>query len=213
MRLIKSFLSVFIIILSANNRLYAEEWFDPTDYNKKIQINVSLLSVYPTGKLNDIYNSGYGMEADISQAPVYMQNYRISFKTGFIKLNSKEDTDDGLKTGIGNSYLIPFLLSFEYRQKIFRIFQITPVLTGGFSLNKTEYLDRSDTLTDGAPTGNPAKKTERTSLEPLTTAGMGIHYILSTSDSIFIRGEWCTIIETGDPMFFIKASLGYEKRF
>lgn len=213
MRLITCFLISGMLIMSGTAGLMAEEWYDATDYNKKIQVDVSLLTAFPAGKFSDIYKFGYGALADVSYAPGYMQNFRLAFRTGYIMFEPEEETDDGFKTGVGDSYIIPFLASLEYRQKFFKTFLAVPVLTAGYSINKANYMDRSGTVSGGVPTGYPAKKVDKMSFEPLVSAGLGFHYIINLTDSIFVRGEWYTIVEPDDPMYFGTSSIGYEKRF
>lgn len=213
MRLINYFFISLILIITASASLHAEEWYDATDYDKKIQVDISILAAKPAGKFSDIYNFGYGAVADFSYAPGYMQSFRIAFRTGYIMFEPEEETDDGFKTGVGDSYVMPFLASMEYRLNIFRTFLVVPVLTAGYSINKASYMDRSGTVSGGVPTGYPAKEVDKMSFEPLTSAGLGLHYIFTLTDSIFIRGEWYTIVEPEDPMYFATASFGYEKRF
>jgi len=213
MRIKNTFFILVMLLITAGTGLRAEEWYDATDYDKKLQVDVSLLTAIPAGKFSDIYKFGYGGVADISYAPGYKQNFRIAFRTGFIKFEPEEETDDDFKTGTGNSYIIPFLASVEYRQKIFSSFLIVPVLTAGYSINRAHYMDRSGTVSGGVPTGYPAEEVDKISFEPFTSAGMGIHYIINLTDSLFIRGEWCTVVEPDDPMYFGTVSAGYEKRF
>lgn len=213
MRMINNFLISLILVTAISTCLHAEEWYDATDYGSKMQVDVSLLTAKPAGKFSDIYNFGYGAVADISYAPGYMQNFRIAFRTGFIMLEPEDETEDGFKTGVGKSYILPFLASVEYRQKIFNTFLVVPILTAGYSINKASYMDRSGTVSGGVPTGYPAKEVDKISFEPLTSAGLGLHYIFTLTDSFFIRGEWYTIVEPDDPMYFAAVSVGYEKRF
>jgi hypothetical protein len=213
MRFINNFLIIIILIIASGTCLHAEEWYDATDYDKKLQVDVSLLTAFPSGKFSDIYDFGYGAMTDFSYAPGYMQNFRIAFRTGFIKFEPEEETDDGFKTGVGDSYIIPFLASVEYRQKLFRSFLAVPVVTGGYAILKAEYMDRSGTVSGGVPTGYPAEKKDEITFEPFVSAGLGFHYIINLTDSIFLRGEWCTVVEPDDLMYFGTSSVGYEKRF
>jgi hypothetical protein len=213
MNLIKNFMLVLLLLISSYSALKAADWHDPTEYDKTLQADVSLFAAYPAGKFSDIYKFGYGIVADISYVPGFKQDYRLAFRTGFIRLEPESETDDGFKTGTGNSYIIPVLASFEYRFKFFKYFVLAPVISGGFSINKANYMDRSGTVSGGVPTGYPAKEVDKISFEPFTTAGLGFHYLLNWTDSIFVRGEWCTIVEPDDPMYFGSVSAGYEKRF
>lgn len=213
MRLIKNFLTVLIMVITVSSTLHAGVWFDPTDYKEKAQVSVSALSAFPVGRFSEMYKSGYGAAADISYAPGFRQNYRVALRVGYIKFDPEEETDDGYPTGLEKSYIIPFMLLLDYRLEISSSFGLVPMITGGFSRNSAVYLDRSDTISRGLPTGYPAKKTSRVACEPFTTGGLGLHYSFGNANIIFLRGEWCTIVESSHSMYFAAASLGYEKRF
>jgi hypothetical protein len=213
MQIIKKSIIVLFLLTALNPFLNAADWHNPTEYDKTLQADVSLLAAYPAGKFSDIYKFGYGIVADISYVPGFKQDYRLAFRTGFIRLEPESETDDRFKTGTGNSYIIPVLASFEYRFKFLKYYVLAPAISGGFSINKADYMDRSGTVSGGVPTGYPAQEVDKISFEPFTTAGLGFHYLLNWTDSIFVRGEWCTIVEPDDPMFFGAVSFGYEKRF
>jgi hypothetical protein len=159
MKLYKFLLPLLIIAIPAA-AIKADEWFDPTTYEKKVQAEFSAAELLPIGDFSDLYKIGFGGMFDLSYVAQRQQNYRFSLRIGYFYLIAEEETDDGYKTGISEGFIIPFLLNYEYRMSVFfyKRVKIAPSLAFGPSINRAVYDDRSGTIEDGVPTGHAALK-------------------------------------------------------
>jgi len=214
MKPLKAILLLLIIFSSAS--LTGAEWFDPTTYDKNIQAEFSAAGLMPLGDFSDLYEMGAGGMLDLSYLANRQQDYRLSFRTGYLLLIAKDETDEGYKTGISNGFIIPLLLNYEYRFSLFfyKRVKIAPSAAAGISINRAVFDDRSGTISGGVPTGQAAVKDKSVvSIEPMTLAGINFFYMLNWTDSIFIKSEGGMIYETETPMYFSLLNAGYEKRF
>lgn len=215
MKLLRTILLLLIITIPAA-ALTGAEWSDPTIYDNKIQTGFSATGLLPLGDFSDLYKMGFGGMLDFSYVSEKQQNYRLSFRTGYIRLVAEEETDKGYKTGISDGFIVPFLLNYEYRFSLFfyKRVKIAPSLAVGPSINRAVYDDRSGTISGGVPTGQAAVKDKSVvSIEPMALAGINIFYMFNWTDSIFIKSEGGMIYESDTPMYFSLLNAGYEKRF
>ncbi len=207
---------ILLIIMTSSALLKGAEWFDPTSTEKKIQAEFSATALIPVGDFSDIYKAGFGGMLDISYVAQTQQNYRLSFRTGYIHLIAEEETEDGYDTGVSGGFIIPLLANYEYRLPMLWIerMKIAPSVSGGLSINRAVYDDRSGTISGGVPTGHAAVKDQtEVSIEPMFIAGLSFMYMVNWTDSIFLKSEFGTIYETDTPMLFGMINAGYEKRF
>lgn len=210
-------LPIFILVITMNSASgRASEWFDPTSHNSSIQVDFSATGLLPMGDFSNLYKAGLGGMLNISYVAQTQQNYRLSFRTGYIHLIAEEETEDGYDTGVSGGFIIPLLLNYEYRFPFPFIerMKIAPTASAGLSINRAVYDDRSGTISGGVPTGHAAVKDQSTvSMEPMGLAGFNVMYMINWTDSVFIKSEWGMIYETEASILFGIISAGYEKRF
>jgi len=212
----KIFLKVLFVIsiVFYCNSSYANRWHDPTSYGNHFDIAVAPVFLMPLADFEDLFSKGYGGLISFRYVGSDKSNNVFSFTTGYIKLNAKEETDDGFPSGVYDGYIIPFLINYEYRLDVFTYVEIAPSISAGMSLNKSAYDDKSNTVSGTLPTGyTPKKEKYKMKYEPMALAGLNLLYLLTFTDTLFIKVEYGTIYEQDADIFFGLLSVGYEKRF
>ncbi|HOQ12043.1 MAG TPA: hypothetical protein PK104_06750 [Spirochaetota bacterium] len=210
----KTLLTICFIIWLCYKHSYATQWYDPTSYDNHFNITFAPVFLIPLGDFEDLFSEGYGGLISLNYISSDKSNNLFSFRTGYIRLNAKEETEEGYPSGVYDGYIIPFLINYEYRFSIFTYLDIAPTISAGISLNKSAYDDKSKTISGGLPTGyTPDKEKPVMKFEPMALAGLNLLYILTFEDSIFIKIEYGSIYEQNADIFFGLLSIGYEKRF
>lgn len=165
-----------------------------------VQMMLSGSYLMPIRNMSEILSPGYGTLLNVSFKDLLIKNLLLGIDTGFFYFSgNREDVD--------KTYMVPFLLSVQYRFNILKSLSILPKVSAGGSYNVVSSDEEVITLNK-----EPSYYNE-SSFQPVASAGVVVSYLIGSQYIINIGADYRGIFEADGIVDFISFNAGFGTRF
>ncbi|PKL16418.1 MAG: hypothetical protein CVV49_16370 [Spirochaetae bacterium HGW-Spirochaetae-5] len=162
-------------------------------YGKPVVFTVRPLYANPSGKMKDLFSSGYGASLGFSVSDYVFDNSIINIETGFIRWSGNVDMIDGMN-------MFPSLFSLGYRFYIKEYLSISGTAGAGAVYMSTEY------------TNAAFVRTTSSAFESIYAGNLTIDYSITDNLTFSLGGGYYSIYEKSGMKSFAEAHMSINYR-